>query len=286
MGQEVAEKRVKKPLSILTELKKEGKMKKEKEKDELFNENENKDVVKKKTTDIAKPIKTAMAPGTEAIGDNILLPRLKILHSLSTEIREHIEGAVPGKIKNNMTDEMWDKLQVIPIKMFITRTLFDPDNRDGAPLCRSVNGHSSNSGEFCDTCEHGEKLWKEGKPPDCRLIFNYLCIQPEDIGKTGMFPMILSLMGTSTQAARKMNTPSRISNLPFWCWVWELSSKERKFKKGPAFILIPKQVRETTAEERKCAEAMYQAMATKTIETEDIEKDDFTEEDFNFEEEK
>lgn len=244
-----------------------------KKKDELFEDGKKEEttVAKKSPTELAtthlKP-----APGTEDIGDSILLPRYKILQSTSQEVKDKLEGAEPGRIKNNVSDEVWDTIQMIPMKMFKTRTLFDADNRDGAPLCRSNDGKVGTGAIACDTCEHGESSWKEGTPPDCSLTFNYLCIDPEDKGKRSV-PVLLSLMRTGTQAARRLNTPSRIQNLPFWCWVWEVATKEKKFRKGEAFIPVVKQVRETTEEERKWAAALYQSIEGKKIETEDTTED-------------
>ena len=51
--------------------------------------------------------------------EDLALPFLKILGQLSPEVNKrdgkYVEGAEPGKIINTVTNQLYDKLQVVPV---------------------------------------------------------------------------------------------------------------------------------------------------------------------------
>lgn len=220
------------------------------------------------------------APGTEAISnEDILLPRLRLLQDLSLEVKD--QEAKAGKLKHSLTEKIYDTVEFIPISMFKSRIMFDPSNREGAPLCRTSDMKIGSDGSVCSECENSK--WKEGKPPLCNVIFNYLIMMPDEIGKMIM-PTVLSLMKISSQAALKLNTSVEftIPRQPFWNKVWLLQPKLKHYPKGAAWLLNVQQVRETTDKERKWTEMIYANVAGKRIiETEeqpltDVSVDDLT----------
>jgi hypothetical protein len=107
-------------------------------------------------------------------------------------------------------------------------------------------------------------------PPKCSLVYNYPCLTPDEVGKTAL-PTLISFMKASTQAALKLNTvvQSSFPPAPFWNHVWEISCSSKKFKKGSAYVVNVKQLRETTEEERKwCATVFNHCVAGKTVDVE------------------
>ncbi len=76
-------------------------------------------------------------------------------------------------------------------------------------------------------------------------------------------PVRLSLQRTNMPAVRKFSTVSRamLRNKPFYDIVFALSTFEKQFPKGPAYLLSPKPGRKTTAEER--ADALELALAVR-----------------------
>jgi len=208
------------------------------------------------------------APGTEQIsGEDIILPRLRLLQDTSAEVKAQESKA--GRLKHSLTEVIVDSVEFIPISMYKSRIMFDPDNREGAPLCRSVDMKKGSDGTSCSECDNSK--WKEGRPPTCNTIFNYLIFIPNEIGKMIM-PTILSLMKTSAQAALKLNTSVEftIPRQPFWNRVWLLQPKQKHFPKGPAYLLNVTQVRETTDKERKWCEMIYKnTIGKRIVEAED-----------------
>lgn len=203
------------------------------------------------------------APGTEAISsEDILLPRLRLLQDTSSEVKSQESKA--GKLKHSLTEAIVDTVEFIPMAMHKSRIMFDADNREGAPLCRSADMKIGSDGSTCSECDNAK--WKEGKPPFCNTIFNYLFIEPKDIG-TMIMPTMLSLMKISAQAALKLNTSVEftIPRQPFWNKVWLLQPKQKHFPKGVAYLLTVQQVRETTDRERKWCEMIYKNTIGKRI---------------------
>lgn len=216
------------------------------------------------------------APGTEEIGnEDITLPRLRLIQDNSAEVKAK-EG-VSGKLKHTLTSEFFDTVEFIPIAMHKTRIMFDTDNREGAPICRSNDTKIGSDGTECIKCDNSK--WTAGKPPLCNNTFNYLVVRPEEVGNTIM-PTILSFMKTSAQAALKLNTAVECTfpRQPFWTKVWKVIPRVKRFPKGDAWILDVQQVRDTTAEERQWAELIYKNTLGKKIDltAEEIPTDEIT----------
>ncbi len=209
------------------------------------------------------------APGTEEISsEDIVMPRIRLLQDQSTEVKSKEDAS--GKLKHSLTGETYDSLEFIPISMHKSRIMFDVDNRNGSPLCRSNDVKIGSDGTKCIECDNAK--WQDNKPPMCNLIFNYLVLQPKEVGNV-FVPSILSFMKTSTGSALKMNTAVECTfpRQPFWNKVWKVIPKIVPYKKGEAYILDVKQVRDTTKEERAWAELIYKNTVGKKI---DITADD------------
>ena len=233
-------------------------------------------VNEKALQDMLKP-----APGTEEItAEDIVMPRIRLLQDQSTEVKS--KESASGKLKNSLTGETYDSIEFIPIAMHKSRIMFDIDNRNGSPLCRSNDVKIGSDGTRCPECDNAK--WINNKPPLCNMIFNYLIIQPNEIGVM-FIPSILSFMKTSVQSAMKLNmsVECTIPRQPFWTKVWRVTPRIKPFKKGEAYILDVQQVRDSTADERSWAELIYKHTSSKKIDltadeiqTGDLATDDLT----------
>lgn len=217
------------------------------------------------------------APGTEEISsEDVTPPRLRLMQDNSVEVKA--QETKSGKLKHTLTNEFFDSVEFIPLAMHKSRIMFDTDNREGAPMCRSNDTKVGSDGTECAKCDNSR--WTNNKPPLCNNIFNYLIIRPEEVGNMFM-PTILSLMKTSAQAALKLNTAVECTfpRQPFWMKVWRVTPKVKRFPKGDAWILDVQQVRETTEEERQWAELIYKNTLGKKIDltaSDDIPTEDIT----------
>lgn len=99
-----------------------------------------------------------------------------------------------------------------------------------------------------------------GKGPLVSTTHNYtgfvIVDVPEDEeGEAEYQPVRLSLQRTNMPAVRKFTQVQRamLRGKPFYDLVFHLTTYEKQFKKGPAYLLNPKPGRKTTAEEREDA---------------------------------
>jgi hypothetical protein len=215
-----------------------------------------KEVAVKATT--AVDTTTARAEGTENISaDDVQLARFRLIQVTSSEAESGSNK--PGTIKNSLSEETYEKVELILITMFKNRVMFDPDNRKGGPICRSFDMFTGSSCECgcnanCKACQY-----QKGFPPQCNVLYNYPCITVENVGKE-MLPTVLSFMKSSTPVAQKVNASvvGKVPAQPFWNYVWEIGSVKKDYKKNrSAFVYTAKIVRETTTDERSWAELIF-----------------------------
>jgi hypothetical protein len=219
---------------------KDEKAKKNEEKDELFN---GKDLVGTQSTEIAE-IK---------MQEDLLLPRYQLMQALSDAVQSGESKS--GRIRHSITGEESDKVKVICLANSITRIMFDPENRAGAPLCISLNGKTGSVYGTCQECTQKDfKKDAEGKTvaPACSKVYNFLVIKETEIDKNTM-PTILSFTKSSRKAGQKIFTSSAgwLKPLPIWTYVWEIGTTQKTSPKGTFYILTANQVRQTNDKERK-----------------------------------
>lgn len=150
---------------------------------------------------------TALAP-TESYGLEgfTLKPAiLKLVQNTTTD-----EGAVKGKLFDTLSKANFDRMQVVPLSIKLTRVLFPPNGDLGAePLCRSNDGIVPSPDaqvpqcEKCANCDMGPKAWGKfkstGKKPDCQEKYRLLFIDRE----SGL-PYFISIGGKSITQLKKL----------------------------------------------------------------------------------
>jgi hypothetical protein len=130
---------------------------------------------------------------------------LKLVQNTTTD-----EGAVKGKLFDTLSKANFDKLQVVPLSIKMTRVLFPPNGDLGAePLCRSNDGIVPSPDAqvpqcaSCANCDSGPKAWKNfrstGKKPDCQEKFRMLFID-RDSG----LPYFVTIGGKSITQLKKL----------------------------------------------------------------------------------
>jgi len=213
-----------------------------------------------------------VVPGTEeeSIEDQVI-PRLRLLQSVSTEVEEG--GSKVGSIRHSLSGEEWDKLQVIPLFLRKCRICFDSDNIKGAPKCFSPDTKTNRSGEKClEECPFDEAWnWKQKEPPQCDLVRSFPSLILKDGKLTkGMDFAAMNFVKSSTGAATTLVYLRQKSGEPYWNYVYELTTRTKKFPKGMAYIFDIRQVRETTAKEREIAKGIYFSIKGKPVREEEV----------------
>jgi hypothetical protein len=226
-------------------------------KEKMFDEEKKEKALSTKESTAVDAV-TKRAEGTESIqAEDVQLARFRLIQVTSAEAEAGTNK--PGSIKNSLTEAVTDKIQVILITMSKNRVMFDPDNRKGGPICRSFDmlkgtGCECGCNDECKKCEY-----QKGFPSSCNVLYNYPCITVEDVG-ANMLPTVLSFMKSSVPVAQKVNASviGKVPAQPFWYYVWEIGTIKKDYKKNrSAFVYTAKIVRETTADERKWAELIF-----------------------------
>jgi len=224
---------------------------------------EEKKLTEKELKPLSEP--AGFVPGTEEESpDDVAMPRLRLLQSTSTEVQE--EDSKPGMIKHSLSGEEFERLEIIPLFLRKSRIHFDPDNIKGAPICFAPNAKQSRSGNFCLTeCPHDNAhLWDGNEPPSCDLVKSFPCLLLKDGKLEGDFASA-SFVKSSTGASQKLIYLRWKSGKPYWHYVYELFTRQKKFTKGTAYIFDIRQVRETKVQERKAAEAIFNSISRKPV---------------------
>ena len=100
--------------------------------------------------------------------------------------------ARPGQLLDTLTEEVYDALTVVPLKIMRQRVLFPPGelDLDAEPVCRSNDGTSPSQfakapqSRSCKTCPHSQ--WIGGKKPPCAEKLKLLMVT-KDAGLPRLF---------------------------------------------------------------------------------------------------
>jgi len=130
--------------------------------------------------------------------------RLKPSNLELVQYTSRTQGAKPGKYRDSVTGEHFDKITVVPLDIRKSRVLFPPGNDfTQKPLCRSNDGVvPSPFAQFpqartCASCPKGQWRKEGGRniKPECRDNLNLLVIDKEStlpayikFGGTGIAP--------------------------------------------------------------------------------------------------
>jgi len=139
----------------------------------------------------------------EAPQDKLIVPRIKLLQSNSTEVTE--DGAKIGTYLNNITkDNYGESLQFIPVKFTFGALLITLE--DGMK-CRSADGITSIFGDKCVQCPFGEyyKNWRGKIPAKCGETIEAMGLIADTLQ-----PCVVSFRSTSYPAGKKLLSSAKL----------------------------------------------------------------------------
>ncbi|MGE5592367.1 MAG: hypothetical protein ACM3X3_01625 [Betaproteobacteria bacterium] len=207
--------------------------------------------------------------GVDALDStDFTIPRVRLLQSVSAEVQEGL--AKPGTLKNSLTDEEYgEKLDFVPVLISKARLRFCVKEL----RCRSNDGITGvgDPGGSCAECSCAQ--WgANGEPPECAVVYNYPSIILDANGQSDGMPVAVSLMRTSTPAAKRLNTMIKFDPKGS---VYELSAEKRENEKGKFYVFSVRKKRALTAEERQGVLELRQMLAGKRIEVDQDAEDAF-----------
>jgi len=184
--------------------------------------------------------------GTEEMGrEDLSIPMLSILQPMSPQVTvgktEHIEGASPGDIYNNVTHELYTDITIIAVAY--RRALIEwwpRDSKMGKGFVR----------EYPVQSDILEKTVRDDKNRDmlpggtyiANTTQHYVLLMDED-GKVPPQQAVISMTSTQLKKARKWNTIMKMKLMvdeetgqsfrpPMYAYVWKLGSQLETNDKG------------------------------------------------------
>jgi hypothetical protein len=139
---------------------------------------------------------------------DLIIPRISIVQPTSAAA---VDGdAVPGTFVSNLMGEVYEQINIVPLRLRKERTKFSPD--ENRPVCRSydavrpagyiespVNKECAvwKDGRLVDVCP--DSIWCGG-PPKCRREYRVLALNLDACE----MPFLIKIKGKSYKAAKKL----------------------------------------------------------------------------------
>lgn len=230
---------------------------------------------------VAAPTSHIIAPGDmcglEELGrEDFTLARIKLLQAMSDEVSNG-EGNAGDWFNTLSRTSYGTSFIFVPVTVWKSRVHFAED-RGEQPICRSADGRTNVDGLLCSReCPHPEaQKWIDGNPPLCAQAFNYLLLPVND--DIAEFPAIVTLMKSSFQAGRKLNTLLMAARTPAWVWTYEFYAVKQSNAKGTFYVAtVAKNVVDgkpvaSDEETRELAEQFYRMSKTDKLRFDDEEE--------------
>lgn len=203
--------------------------------EELFDEGEqSKEIVEQHfnapSTDVRAP--RGFESGHDQ--DDMIMPRAKLLQSMSPEVVDDNAPGVSGEIRNSITGEELPK-HFTPLFHFKEYAKFNPRSKDHkdfnklyepGELIWKTNDHADS--QVIKECRFGE----DGSPPTAVTFFNFL-----SLFEGQSVPVIISFSKTSYKAGKKLYTLARLAETDMFGRRYKLTTKTEQNESGTYYVL-------------------------------------------------
>lgn len=208
--------------------------------------NNNKEIVTKNGKDQQLIAQSKVKLGFEDMSkEDLQLPRVKLLQSMSRELQDEALDLKPGQIINSLTKEVFKTLEFIPI-VFSKMWIKWRDMQAGGGI------------EWISSDQNDERviegtIWHDGIRPEVTTYLTFLVVMNADFSK----PMTLAFANMSFPTGRKLLSLARFANDHLFAHSYTLSSRKEKNDKGTFFIYDVFQGKKNDEKTRALAEKLY-----------------------------
>jgi len=208
--------------------------------------------------------------GAEGItADDIRLPRLVVAQALSPEVQRNdpkrIEGLEAGDIFSNLlqTNYKSGPVEVVVVRREAPRAVeFWP--RKGKP--GYVAGQEGIKDRNVPLTDARCKFAEDGTPPVATIYHEYVAF---DVNTRE--PYILSFKGTSSGAAKALNTFLSLRKGPAFATTFKVSASPKTFAEGVAYVFTVQPGRAVDKETYDFAAALYEDFKDRAVSDEGID---------------
>lgn len=194
--------------------------------------------------------------GNENVGQNVTIPRVKLLQKMSDEVdkynSKYIQGAEPGHFLNSLTGQNYGE------ELYVINLLFRNEfvvwrNRD--------SGGGGILGAFNSLVEAQEAIKLQSKPEDYTITDTHshvLLIKNPETGELDKTPVIMDFSSSKMRISRNWNSVIGLKGGNRFSGLWKLKSVSVTNKAGAQFMNLEADfVGWATEEDYEYAKAVY-----------------------------
>lgn len=206
-------------------------------------------------------IKIDAGRGNENVGNNITIPRIKLLQKMSDEVDpghpKHVKGAQIGHFYNSLTNKIYgNELYVINITFTLEYVVWRKREKGGglfgnfktledAQAALTESGNNPNDYDITDTHSH------------------LLLIKDPETGELEDTPVIMDFSSSKMRVSRSWNSQIRLKGGDRFAALWKLSSVNVTTSAGNAYQNVDvSYVGWTQKEDFVIAESIYESHAS------------------------
>jgi hypothetical protein len=193
--------------------------------------------------------------GNENVGQNVTIPRVKLLQKMSDEVdkynSKYIQGAEPGHFLNSLTGQNYGE------ELYVINLLF----RNEFVVWRNRDSGGGILGSFNSLTEAQEAIKSQDKPQDYTITDTHshvLLIKNPETGELDRTPVIMDFSSSKMRISRNWNSVIGLKGGNRFSGLWKLKSVSVTNKAGAQFMNLEADfVGWATEEDYEYAKSVY-----------------------------
>lgn len=172
--------------------------------------------------------------GNENVGQNITIPRIKLLQKMSNEVdkhhKEYIKGAEVGDFINSLTKAVTTEIYCLSLTFNVQWAVW-----------RSHDAGGGFGGSFDTEQEAKECLASQENPAEWEIKENHahlLLVKNPETGELDSTPAIFDFTGSKLATSRSWNSKIAMQGGDRFASLWKISSKAVESKNGFSYMNI------------------------------------------------
>lgn len=197
--------------------------------------------------------------GNENVGQNVIVPRIKLLQKMSNEVdkhhKEHITGAEVGDFINTLTKQTMSEIYCLSLTFKVEWAVW-----------RNMEVGGGYGGSFDNETAAKECVASQEVPEEWDIKENHahlLLIKNPETGELDTTPVIFDFTGSKLATSRAWNSKIALQGGDRFASLWKISSKSVESKSGFSYMNIDLDCEGwAQKEDYEVAEALYEQYNT------------------------
>jgi hypothetical protein len=183
--------------------------------------------------DLPAHVQNGSGLGNENVGNNVTIPRIKLLQKMSDEVdkysEKHVTGAEPGQFINSLTSHLYGE------EMYVISLLFKNEH----VVWRKRDAGGGLLGAFASYEDAQDAINQQEKPQDYDITETHshiLLIKDPETGELDRTPVIMDFSSSKLRVSRSWNSQIGLKGGDRFSGLWKLSSVSVTNKAGAQFM--------------------------------------------------